>query len=158
MAFAQIKATFERDNIKYEQRCEKNRENAIIRWNKENSSNAIAYDCIQTNTNYADSDNDSESDRDSDSDYILLNERNCFNKLLELYPNRYNSYDIDYCYNRYHEIMNKHNLSSIDIEIYFKQYLNENKGLKPFDFVDLNNFWKNTFEEYIINQKSEVFN
>lgn len=59
--------TLDRDKQKYAKKCIENKNNASKRWSKKNAN---AYDCIQTDTNYADSDtdNDSVSDSDNESD------------------------------------------------------------------------------------------
>jgi len=57
VAHASLITTINRDNEKYEQRCEKNRENVNIRWNKENTT---VYDRIPANTKHTDSDSDSD--------------------------------------------------------------------------------------------------
>jgi len=64
MAFSFFKIAFDRDEDKYLKRCEKNRENARIRWD------ATACDGIRMDAKHADSDRDrdSDSDRDRDSD------------------------------------------------------------------------------------------
>lgn len=57
--------TIDRDKQKYVKKCIENKNNANKRWNKKNAN---ICDCIQTDTNYADSDNDTDSVSDSDSD------------------------------------------------------------------------------------------
>jgi len=56
MAFSFFRETFERDSIKYQTKCEKNRANANKRWH------ANASKRNQTDANHADSDSDSGSD------------------------------------------------------------------------------------------------
>ncbi len=57
MAFSFFEQTFKRDCSNYLKRCEKNSENAKIRWNKKN---AVACDRMQVDAKHADSDNDSD--------------------------------------------------------------------------------------------------
>jgi len=57
--FASIKATLKRDLIKWEAKSEKNKESALIRWNK---SNANECERIERNAKHADSVSDSVSD------------------------------------------------------------------------------------------------
>jgi uncharacterized phage protein (TIGR02220 family) len=59
--FASIKATLKRDLIKWEAKSEKNKESALIRWNK---SNANECERIERNAKHADSVSDSVSDSD----------------------------------------------------------------------------------------------
>jgi hypothetical protein len=59
IAFEPIKQSLKRDLKKYESIVEKNRENAMKRWNK---NNATASDRIRTDPKNADSDSDSDSD------------------------------------------------------------------------------------------------
>lgn len=63
MLWSTIRQTFEYNNRKYAERCEKNRKAAKQRWSK---SNANAY---ERNQNYAsDADNDIEKDKEIDID------------------------------------------------------------------------------------------
>lgn len=55
LAFSFFKQTFERDNAKYVKICEKNRENARIRWD---AKNANACDRMPSDAKNADSDSD----------------------------------------------------------------------------------------------------
>jgi uncharacterized phage protein (TIGR02220 family) len=57
--FASIKATLKRDLIKWEAKSEKNKESALIRWNKINANEC---ERIERNAKHADSDSDSVSD------------------------------------------------------------------------------------------------
>ena len=61
--FASIKATLKRDLIKWEAKSEKNKESALIRWNK---SNANECERIERNAKHADSVSVSDSVSDSD--------------------------------------------------------------------------------------------
>ena len=71
VAYASLITTIERDNIKYTQRCEKNRENANIRWNTTEFDgmqlHANACERIPANAKHADSDSDSDSDSENDN-------------------------------------------------------------------------------------------
>jgi hypothetical protein len=67
--FAQIKATLKRDLKKWEQKREKNRENARLRWDKQNAN---ASDRINRNANNAVSDSVSVSVSDIDNKYLLF--------------------------------------------------------------------------------------
>ena len=64
LLFEPIRQTLKRDLVKYEDKREKNRQNALMRWEKENAN---ACERIKKDANHADSDNDSDSDSDSDS-------------------------------------------------------------------------------------------
>jgi 5-hydroxyisourate hydrolase-like protein (transthyretin family) len=55
IAFIPIKTQLDDDSKKYEETCKKNRENAEMRWNK---NNATAYDGKNGNANDADNDNE----------------------------------------------------------------------------------------------------
>ena len=72
VAYASLITTIERDNIKYTQRCEKNRENANIRWNTTEFDgmqlHANACERIPANAKHADSDSDSDSENESDKE------------------------------------------------------------------------------------------
>lgn len=65
-------STIDRDNGKYEQKCERNRRNVIARWKRlkeaGNASNTTEYDRIQTHTTATDNDNDNGNDNDNDND------------------------------------------------------------------------------------------
>ena len=68
LLFEPIKQTLKRDLVKYEDKREKNRQNALIRWEKEN---ATASERIKADANDADSDNVSVSVSDNDSDSVI---------------------------------------------------------------------------------------
>lgn len=80
MAFVFIKDKIDRNQAKYQKKCERNRENIRKRWNKSNTNDTKENERIPKNTNVyeripndttrylSDSDSDSESDSDSDSD------------------------------------------------------------------------------------------
>jgi uncharacterized phage protein (TIGR02220 family) len=59
--FASIKATLKRDLVKWEAKSEKNKESALIRWNKNNANEC---ERIERNAKHADSVSDSVSDSD----------------------------------------------------------------------------------------------
>ena len=61
LLFEPIKQTLKRDLVNYESTCNKNKENALIRWNK---LHAVASDGIKVDAKHADSDSDSDSDSD----------------------------------------------------------------------------------------------
>jgi hypothetical protein len=61
LLFAPIKQTLKRDLVKYEEKREKNRQSALMRWNK---INANASEGIKSDANHADSVSDSVSDSD----------------------------------------------------------------------------------------------
>ncbi len=63
IAFEPIKQSLKRDLKRYEAMCLKNRENALIRWDKEN---ATVCDRMRSDTKHADSDIDSDIDSDKD--------------------------------------------------------------------------------------------
>jgi len=58
-------STFIRDDEKYQQTCERNRQSIKKRWEKENTKE---YERIETNTNYTDNDNDNDNDTYNDID------------------------------------------------------------------------------------------
>jgi hypothetical protein len=60
MAFGFFANQFRIDNEKYQERCDKNRENIQKRWRQRNNTNE--YDCIGPNTNRSDNDNDNDND------------------------------------------------------------------------------------------------
>jgi len=61
LLFEPIKQTLKRDLRAYEERCVKNRDNVIERWNKKDTN---VYERIQNHTKHTDSDNDNDSDND----------------------------------------------------------------------------------------------
>ena len=63
IVFTSIKTSLDSNRIKYQEKCEKNRENINKRWNK----NTNVYNSIPTYTNYTDNDNDTYYDKDNDS-------------------------------------------------------------------------------------------
>jgi hypothetical protein len=65
LLFEPIKQTLKRDLVNYQTTCDKNKENALIRWNK---LHAVASDGIKDDAKHADSDNDSDNDSDIDND------------------------------------------------------------------------------------------
>lgn len=63
MAFSFISAQIERDSVKYEERCEKNRQIALEREKRKRERfNTNVNECKQTNTNNTDTDNDTDND------------------------------------------------------------------------------------------------
>lgn len=78
MAFVFIKDKIDRNQAKYQKKCERNRENIRKRWNKSNTNDTKENERIPNDTNVYEripndttrylSDSDSESDSDSDSD------------------------------------------------------------------------------------------
>jgi len=80
MAFKFFQAQFDSDNIRYERKCNKNKEIAEKRWKKAHEKNANECERIQTHTNYADIDKDIdidiELDKDIDKDIIINNNNN----------------------------------------------------------------------------------
>lgn len=78
MAFVFIKDKIDRNQAKYQKKCERNRENIRKRWNKSNTNdtkeneripnNTNVYERIPNNTTRYLSDSDSDSDSDSESD------------------------------------------------------------------------------------------
>ncbi len=67
LAFAPLKQQFLRDNQKYLDKCEKNRQNVKRRWDK-TKSDTNAYDRIRPVTNHTDTDTD--TDTDIKSEYL----------------------------------------------------------------------------------------
>lgn len=74
ICYITFKNQFDRDEKKYEKKCEKNRENVEKRRKEKQKkliqTNTNEYDRIQTNTNYTDNDNDNEKDNDNDNEKI----------------------------------------------------------------------------------------
>ena len=89
IAFESIKQNLKRDLKSYEKTCEKNRENAYIRWGKKD---ATASDRIRVDAKHADTDTDKDTDKDIDKDkdkegyrkfkHLSLSLKD-YNKLLE---------------------------------------------------------------------------
>jgi hypothetical protein len=69
LLFAPIKQVLKRDLIKYEDKREKNRQNALIRWD---NKDAIASDGTKSDANHADSGSDSDSVSDSDKEKNII--------------------------------------------------------------------------------------
>ncbi|KAB1228475.1 DUF6291 domain-containing protein [Chryseobacterium viscerum] len=81
IAFEPVKQKLKRDLKKYEETKEKNRENALKRWQKENptvlngiNKNATACDRMPKNTKYADTGNDIDTGTDTGTDILLKKE------------------------------------------------------------------------------------
>lgn len=97
ISFEPIKQQLKRDLKKYQSTCDKNRENALKRWN---NKNATASERMPTDAKNADIDTDNDTDNDTDKDienknnyipsfeifktYVLENEPNVDIKALEL--------------------------------------------------------------------------
>jgi hypothetical protein len=64
--FIPIKQQMDRNAEKYAAKCEKNRENVKLRW--ERVKNANAYERIRSDTNYTDTDTDKDTDTKKDTD------------------------------------------------------------------------------------------
>ena len=79
LLFEPIKQTLKRDLVKYEDKREKNRQNALLRWNK---NDAAASDGIKLDANHADSDSVNDSVNDSVSDNGID-----INSIIEIYNN-----------------------------------------------------------------------
>lgn len=95
IAFEPVKQKLKRDLKKYEETKEKNRENALKRWQKEKSTesngikkNATACDRMPDDTKHADTDNDSGTDtgNDTDTDILLEKESKEENLIKEFFP------------------------------------------------------------------------
>lgn len=80
LMFEPIKQSLKRDLVKYEEIRNKNKENALLRWNK---NNATASERIQTNSNHADSVSDNDSVIDIDS---VKEKEKEINEIYSLYP------------------------------------------------------------------------
>lgn len=75
IVFTFIRAQIDRDRVKYEKRCVKNRENVEKRWGAKDTdeyeripNNTNVYDGIRTNTKHTYNDNDNENDTDNEND------------------------------------------------------------------------------------------
>lgn len=84
--FIPFQNQFERDNDKYLTIKEKNRQNALKRWQK---SNATACDRIQSDAKHADSDNDSGNDNDSKKEKKSQKSKKDFSKFDKKYLDLY---------------------------------------------------------------------
>lgn len=71
IAFTPIKHQLKRDLKKYQERCNKNRDNVRKRWNKKDTKNTIVYNRIQPDTKHTDIDNDTDKGNDTDSIYHI---------------------------------------------------------------------------------------
>lgn len=89
-----IERQLKRDLQKYVETCGKNRDNALKRWNKKDTT---AYDRIRPNANHADKDNDNDNDIDNDTDkeirkknlaQAMLDREISFKDFWELYDKR----------------------------------------------------------------------
>lgn len=97
IAFEPVKQKLKRDLKKYEETKEKNRENALKRWQKEKPTesngikkNTTACDRMPDNTKHADNDNDNDSGtdtgNDTDTDILLEKESKEENLIKEFFP------------------------------------------------------------------------
>lgn len=138
--FLSIKHTLIRDSLKYEKRCKKASESALLRWNKE-SENKLC-EGIEMDTNNADRDSDieRESDRERDIDSVIDRDNiplvkkvntycendleGCFDNLFLMYPIISESKDA--CFEEYKKLIYIHDLSPVDIEIYLSEYIEHN--------------------------------
>lgn len=69
MCFDIIKNYLDRDEKKYQEKCQRNKENIQKRWSKvRKQSNTNVYSDKQSNTNATDKDNDTDNDTDKDND------------------------------------------------------------------------------------------
>ena len=90
MAFAFMKEQFIKDHAKYEEKCQRNRENIAKRWN---SKHTTEYKRIPSNTKHTDNDNDNDNDikekntKKKVPGNFALSDRD-FLKFWELYPKR----------------------------------------------------------------------
>ena len=67
MAFGFFVNQFQIDMEKYKLKCDKNRNNAIERWDKARAQDANAYERIRTDANNADNDKDKEKEKDNEN-------------------------------------------------------------------------------------------
>jgi len=65
MAWLPIKLQLDRDSVKYQQKCDKNKANAQKRWKNQNAN---ASDGMRVDAKHADTDNDTDNDNDNDTD------------------------------------------------------------------------------------------
>ena len=82
MAFASIKSYLDRDKQRYEERCRRNKENALKRWK---NSDAIASERKQAHA--------MDADMDMDKDMDIYNKRGCRKTKFSNYTERKNDYD-----------------------------------------------------------------
>lgn len=69
MCFEIIRNYLDRDEKKYQEKCQRNKENIQRRWNKvHEQSNTNVYDNKQSNTNATDKDTDKDTDTDKETD------------------------------------------------------------------------------------------
>lgn len=72
--FIPIKQQMDRDAEKYSEKCEKNRENVKIRWEKAKNTNVS--ERIRSDTNYTDTDTDKDTDTKTDIDTDTTTDKN----------------------------------------------------------------------------------
>lgn len=72
--FIPIKQQMDRDAEKYSEKCEKNRENVKIRWEKAKNTNVS--ERIRSDTNYTDTDTDKDTDTNTDTDTTTTTKTN----------------------------------------------------------------------------------
>ena len=77
MAFSFIKTQLDRDREKYQEKCEKNKNNARKRWN---AKNANAQSGIENDTKNADNDNEDEEDIEDDNDDVAVDKESQLQK------------------------------------------------------------------------------
>ena len=68
IVFIPIRQSIDRNRVKYDNVCERNKENIGKRWNKNNTKNTSGKIGINKNTKNTDKDKDKDKDKDSDKD------------------------------------------------------------------------------------------
>ena len=90
MAFIVIKGQMDRDFEKYQQICEKNKENIAKRWNKKDTT---VYDRIRPDTKHTDNDDDDDNDNDKKKKPVKIELPNWLSKeLWDLFLNHRKSF------------------------------------------------------------------
>lgn len=125
IVFTSIKTSLDSNRLKYQEKCEKNRENINKRWNK----NTNVYSPIQTYTNYTDKDNDKEYDNDMDNDSSCshIDNINILDKNII----------IDDDNNEYFSTLTK---TENDLYDFFKANFNQNKPLTDYQISMIDQF------------------
>ena len=71
VAFKILKPTLDRNKQEYQEKCEKNRQNVLKRWEKEDTNEYDGIQSYNSNTNDTDKDIDKEKDNDIEKDIFL---------------------------------------------------------------------------------------
>jgi hypothetical protein len=89
IVFIPIRQSIDRNRIKYNNVCEKNKENIGKRWNKNNTKNTSGKIGIIENTKNTDKDKDKDSDKDKDNKNNIEERKLKFASTLEPFKSKY---------------------------------------------------------------------